>query len=112
VPEFRNQSYRHNLASLNTLVLVIFTEDKTVMPKESAWFGSEAIPEPEQDKQKIIAPKTLIPMRLQPLYTEDWIGLRTLDKKGGVVFEACVGAHMELGGCWESLVRQYVGGKM
>jgi palmitoyl-protein thioesterase len=110
VRESRNQSYGHNLASLSTLVLVIFTEDKTVVPKESAWFGSEAGAEPDRDEQEIFEPsKTLIPMRLQPLYKEDWIGLRALDKRGGVVFEACVGEHMELGGCWESLIRQYVG---
>ena len=90
-----------------------------MIPKESAWFGSEA----ENDRfdtygdaQKALARtvgevnKTIIPMRLQPLYKEDWIGLRTLDENGRVVFEACAGEHMEMGECWEALVRQYVGG--
>lgn len=111
IPESRNQIYGHNLASLRTLVLVIFTEDKTVVPKESAWFGSEAGDEFDRDEQRIFeSNNTLIPMRLQRLYKEDWIGLRTLDKRGGVVFEACVGEHMEINECWEPLVRQYVGG--
>ena len=111
IPENRNQSYAHNLASLHTLVLVIFTQDKTVVPKESAWFGSEAGVELDRDEQRVFGlNKVVIPMRLQPLYKEDWIGLRTLDQRGGVVFEACVGEHMEIKECWEPLVRQYIGG--
>ncbi|RDB24914.1 Palmitoyl-protein thioesterase 1 [Hypsizygus marmoreus] len=112
VPESRNHTYASNLASLNKLVLVLFTEDKTAVPKESAWFGSEAEPSLRFDEQEVItaADKTLIPMRHQPLYLEDWIGLRRLDEKGGVDFDACVGEHMQMGDCWERLVRKYVGG--
>jgi palmitoyl-protein thioesterase len=111
IPETRNQSYGHNLASLHTLVLVIFTEDKTVVPKESAWFGSEAGDKSDGDQQRVFElNKIVIPMRLQPLYKEDWIGLRTLDEREGVVFEACVGEHMQIKDCWERVVRQYVGG--
>ena len=113
IPESRNQSYGHNLASLRTLVLVIFTEDKTVVPKESAWFGSEAGDEFNGNEQRVFETnKVVIPMRLQPLYKEDWIGLRTLDNKGGVVFESCIGEHMQIKECWERLVRQYVGGRL
>ena len=32
--------YKKNLASLDALVLALFSEDKTVVPKESGWFGS------------------------------------------------------------------------
>lgn len=32
--------YKKNLASLDALVLILFSEDKTVVPKESGWFGS------------------------------------------------------------------------
>lgn len=94
------------------LVLVIFTEDKTVVPKESAWFGSEAVDEFASRDQQVFgeADKTIVPMRLQPLYQEDWIGLRKLDERGGVVFDACVGEHMQMGDCWQELVRKYVGG--
>ena len=112
-PEARNQTYAHNLASLNHLVLVLFTEDKTVIPKESSWFGSEAdIPSDDSAAQRplSLADRVVIPMHLQPLYKEDWIGLRKLDEKGGVVFDSCVGEHMQMGDCWERLVRQYVGG--
>ncbi|KAG6866627.1 hypothetical protein C0991_000737 [Blastosporella zonata] len=114
IPGSRNDSYARNLASLNKLILVLFTEDKTVVPKESAWFGSEAPPanfHPEE-QQPLIDPATkeLIPMHLQPLYLEDWIGLRQLDERGGVVFDTCVGEHMQMGECWEGLVKEFVGG--
>ncbi|TFK75345.1 alpha/beta-hydrolase [Pluteus cervinus] len=115
ISEQRNETYAQNFASLNTLVLLIFEDDRTVVPKESAWFGSE---QPAEDiktdnSQIVFRPQradNIIPMRSQPLYTEDWIGLRQLDERGAVVFDACNGEHMHMGDCWERIVRQYVGG--
>ena len=49
-------------------------------------------------------------MRLQPIYVNDTIGLRTLDERGDLVLETCEGQHMELSDCWEPLVKKYVGG--
>lgn len=112
LPDSRNDTYARRLATLNKLVLVIFTEDQTVVPKESAWFGSEAIQENFGSEQipMGLADKTIIPMRLQPLYREDWIGLRELDERGDVVLDVCQGEHMQIGECWERLVREYAGG--
>ncbi|KAH7926689.1 alpha/beta-hydrolase [Leucogyrophana mollusca] len=120
----RNETYAANLATLSNLVLVLFAQDKTVVPKESAWFGSEAPPQDDdampfglgsqvpltgsellQSKQE----KTIVPMRLQPLYAEDWIGLRTLDERGAVTLATCPGEHMQLTGCWEDLVGKWIG---
>jgi len=130
VPDSRNETYAQNLATLDNLVLVLFSKDKTVVPKESAWFGSEAIDDeirqPElsrkgygafKDQEQVslgagarrAEEKTIIPMRLQPLYTEDWIGLRELDERGSVIFETCEGEHMQMGDCWEDLVKRFVG---
>ncbi|KII92487.1 hypothetical protein PLICRDRAFT_37259 [Plicaturopsis crispa FD-325 SS-3] len=53
--------------------------------------------------------KTIIPLRLQPLYTQDWLGLRSLDKRGGIVLGTCPGAHMELTGCWDDFVKEWCG---
>jgi palmitoyl-protein thioesterase len=125
LPSSRKETYAENLVSLHNLVLVLFAEDKTVVPKESAWFGSEAPPEqvallsqsildshPDQeplDHALRIQEKNIVPMELQPLYTEDWIGLRTLDERGAVVFATCPGEHMQLTGCWEDLVGTWIG---
>lgn len=116
VPASRNETYSRNLASIKHLVLVLFTEDETVVPKESAWFGAEEL---EQDAMKSGVQRPLfslnsglriLPMRLQPIYLENWIGLRELDERGGIVFETCKGKHMQMGDCWEDLVREFVGG--
>lgn len=115
VPDQRNQTYAANLASLSNLVLVLFTEDKTVVPKESAWFGSEPIPAPDYSAQSRFTAwngDDRIPMRKQPLYLEDWIGLRKLDEKGGVTLKICKGEHMEMNACWREIVAPYIGGEM
>jgi palmitoyl-protein thioesterase len=130
-PQSLNTTYRENLVTLNKLVLILFEYDKTVVPKESSWFGSEA---PSTDdvlysaaehssriysnsEQVVMGhtatmEKTMIPMRLQPLYTEDWIGLRQLDERGDVVLDSCPGEHMQLTNCWEPFVKKYTGGEV
>jgi len=122
LPISRNATYARNVASLNALVLVLFTEDQTVVPKESAWFGSEVVSGTDElqsfseSDQKVLstvaerADKVTIPMREQPLYRDDWIGLRELDERNRVVFDVCEGEHMQISACWERIVRQYVGG--
>ncbi|KAG2043508.1 palmitoyl-protein thioesterase [Suillus americanus] len=122
LPSSRNSSYADNLASLNKLILVLFLQDKTVIPKESAWFGSEQPPEDitmdqpsGSDQTPMLSPpnaKDIIPMRLQTLYKEDWIGLRQLDECGGIEFVACQGQHMQIGDCWKGLVAEWVGGSL
>ncbi|KAH8119193.1 palmitoyl-protein thioesterase [Phellopilus nigrolimitatus] len=114
IPTTVNQTYAANLATLSNLVLILFSEDKTVVPKESAWFGSYAPPEEdESDMISAIRAKTILPMRLQPTYLADTFGLRKLDERGAVVLEICEGEHMQIAQeCWEPLVRRYVGGKL
>ncbi|KAF8556342.1 palmitoyl-protein thioesterase [Imleria badia] len=121
-PAARKQAYAENFASLQHLILVLFAEDETAVPKESAWFGSEAPPEqdmhyldrfPEQvHLGQLAQEKTIVPMKLQPLYTEDWIGLRILDERGAVDLVTCPGRHMQLTGCWESLAEKWIGGTL
>lgn len=106
IPDTHNATYAKNLPRLNKLVLVLFSKDVTVVPKESAWFGSHA---PSDDT--FPGEKMVIPMRMQELYLRDTIGLKRLDKKGGVVFKTCDGVHMQLtDDCWRPLVEEFVGG--
>ncbi|KDR75371.1 hypothetical protein GALMADRAFT_249405 [Galerina marginata CBS 339.88] len=119
IPNSRNETYAGNLASLKNLVLVLFTEDKTVVPKESAWFGAEVIEEEETPvkqfplslSKNLNSERNVVPMRLQPIYLENWIGLQELDGRGGIVFETCKGEHMQLGDCWKDLVIKFAGGR-
>ena len=104
IPVSRNATYARNFAALDALVLVLFAEDTMVVPKESSWFGSYA---PAEDA----AEKTIIPMRLQPLYTKNRIGLRTLDERGDLDLVTCESEHMHLSTeCWEPIIKKYVGG--
>jgi len=100
VEDSRNATYAKNLATLDHLVLILFSNDKTVVPKETAWFGSYS--EDGDD--------SLVHMREHPMYTEDWIGLRELDERGAIELKTCKGEHMQLThDCWEPLVREYTG---
>ena len=113
----RNGTFKSNLASLRNLVLVIFTEDKTVVPKESAWFGAEVVigegklaDSPQSPQSLSNTQKVVLPMRMQPIYLENWIGLRNLDLRRAIIFEKCEGEHMQLGHCWEPIVKKFAGG--
>lgn len=104
-----NDTYADNLASLENLVLILFSEDKTVVPKESSWFGSYE-PTDENSVTLLGAERPIIPMRLQPTYIADTFGLRTLDERGAVVLEVCEGEHMRISEeCWKPLVERFVG---
>ncbi|KAF8502206.1 Alpha/Beta hydrolase protein [Russula emetica] len=109
----KNETYAANLGQLDALVLVLFAQDRTVIPKESSWFGSyPAIPALEREEEEDGGEKAIVPMREQPLYVEDWIGLRTLDESGRVVLVSCNAEHMRLSfECWQPLVEKYVGSR-
>ncbi|EFJ40725.1 hypothetical protein VOLCADRAFT_84379 [Volvox carteri f. nagariensis] len=96
-PEGRNPLYGNNLASLERLVLYRFSDDDTVVPRDSAWFSFF-------DGQR------LVPLYDQPLYKEDWIGLRSLDERGQLVLEEAPGAHMQFTLQWfaDNVIRKYL----
>ncbi|CAI2173438.1 5408_t:CDS:2 [Funneliformis geosporum] len=81
---FKNETYKANLRSLNKLVLIRFTKDNTVVPKDSAWFSF-------YDTKG-----ELLDLFHQPIYTEDWIGLKSLYENGKLEFKDCEGAHMQI----------------
>ena len=91
------------------------------MPKESSWFGSYPPEEEDDDALSEVfgsenreegGGKAIVPMREQPLYVEDWIGLRALDESGRVILASCDGEHMQLSAeCWRPLVEKYVGSR-
>jgi palmitoyl-protein thioesterase len=104
-----------NLAQLDVLVLVLvlFTQDRTVIPRESPRFGSyPSVPAPEREEEEDGWEKAIVSMREQPLYVEDWIGLRTLDGSGRVVLVSCDTEYMRLSlECWQPLVEKYAGSR-
>ncbi|SPQ25393.1 17347551-0a19-473c-95bb-0e093a496657 [Thermothielavioides terrestris] len=79
----KNEAYKKNIEKLESFVMYMFEEDKTVIPKESAWFGE-------------VNGTESTPLRARKLYSEDWLGLRALDRKGGLKFRTAPGEHMKL----------------
>lgn len=81
----KNARYKERLAKLEKFLMVVFEGDETVVPKESGWFA-------EVDSVS----GAVTELRDRRLYREDWLGLRMLDEKGGLVFRTAPGKHMEL----------------
>jgi len=86
----KNATYKENLVTLNLFVMVKFTEDTMVYPRESEWFEFFA---PGQDK-------FIVPLNQSQIYTEDWIGLQELDANNKLVFIPCVGNHLQFTEQW------------
>lgn len=81
----KNKTYAENMARLDHFVMYLFEDDTTVIPKESGWFAQVNATSGEVTE-----------LRDRAIYKEDWIGLRKLDEKGGLVFETTEGGHMQL----------------
>ena len=79
----KNTTYADNIARLNKFVMYMFADDETVIPKQSAWFA-------EYNKTS----RVVTPLAERRIYTEDWIGLRRLAEKGGLVYDLLKGEHM------------------
>lgn len=92
------------LGKLENVVAVAFEEDMTVFPAKTAHWAT-VNPENVTD---------VVELHDQPLYEQDWIGLRKLDKRGALVLDWCPGPHMDIGGeggCGEKLVEKWIGWK-
>lgn len=81
----KKAEYAKRLAALEKFVMFVFEDDKTVVPKESGWFA-----EVNETSGEVTD------LRDRAIYLEDWIGLKALDEKGGLVFESVEGEHMAL----------------
>jgi len=91
----KNQTYKQNLMSLNQFVMVMFTEDTMVQPKQSEWFEFYA---PGQDR-------VVVPLNESQIYTEDWLGLQQMDQQGQLQFIPCPGNHLQFTQDW---FKQYI----
>ncbi|XP_033645194.1 palmitoyl-protein thioesterase 1-like [Asterias rubens] len=85
-----NMAYKVNLQKLKKFVMVMFTEDTMVQPKESEWFGFY---KPGQTKE-------LYTLQESPLYTEDKLGLKAMDQAGKLVFLKAPFDHLQFTQEW------------
>ena len=97
--ELKNSTYMKNLARVRKFVMYMFEEDQLVHPKESAWFAEVNATTGE-----------VTPLEERRLYTEDWIGLKGVAERGGLVFRTAPGGHMQIGeGLMRETIREFFG---
>lgn len=91
----KNSTYKERFASLENLVLIMFEQDTILIPKETSWFGYY----PDGAFEPVLSAQETV------LYTEDWIGLKTLDEAGKVKFINVSGNHLSIS---KSDMKKYV----
>jgi len=82
----QNNDYKNNLLKIKNLVLVKFTKDNMVVPKESEWFGYY----PENNSSYVLD------IKQTDLYKDDRIGLKTLKESNRLKFIAVDGDHLQI----------------
>ena len=70
---------------LQKFVMVKFDQDSTVVPRGTEWFGFYRLGQAQE----------MLNYNETQLYSEDWIGLRSLDEEGKVDFLATEGDHLQ-----------------
>ncbi|CAI4222714.1 unnamed protein product [Auanema sp. JU1783] len=83
--DIKKKMYRKNLLKLKNMLLIKFTKDKMIIPKESSWF-------------QYFAPgtKDIQPLNETKLYKDDMIGLKKLVESGKVKFLEIEGDHLQI----------------
>ncbi len=88
----KNETYKQRLSSLARFVMFRFTNDTTVEPRDSAIFSMQNGDD-------------LVPLQQLPLFTEDWLGLRTLAQvRGARTFAVRFGLQTRTCSCLTRLV--------
>lgn len=83
--EVKNETYKKNMMKLDRFAMYTFSEDTTVVPKQSGWFSEVNRTSDKETK-----------LRDRALYKEDWLGLKYLDERGRLDFREAEGPHMSL----------------
>jgi len=81
----KNATYKGRVASLEHFVMVQFLQDSVVYPFQSEWFGFYADGSNTQ----------LQTLQQSPIYTQDWLGLKTLDQRGALSFFEVDANHLQ-----------------
>lgn len=91
----KNATYAENNAQLKRLVLIMFDDDETVVPKQSAWFQ-------EFNSTSYV----VTPLEDRDLYRQDWLGLKSIPSINYLLFP---GVHMEISHSdFSAVVRKYL----
>lgn len=92
-----NEDYVENLQKLEKFVMVKFSNDTMVTPRESSWFQFYV---PGQDK-------AIAPLSESRVYQR--LGLDKLDRNGKLIFHECEGNHLQFPRGWlKDTLMQYL----
>ncbi|KAH8066834.1 palmitoyl-(protein) hydrolase [Aureococcus anophagefferens] len=80
-----NETYKRNFVSVDKWIMVKAEKDTMIHPNEGEHWGAFA----DGSLKKVL------PMRETPWYVEDLFGLKTVDERGGIFFNATAGDHMQ-----------------
>ena len=91
LPHINNEEYddetqvarKERFSALNGALLMMFTEDSMVYPKESEWF------------QQLDQDGNVMPLEESDFYKNDNIGVKTLNEAGKIQFVSVVGDHLQ-----------------
>ncbi|KAL9131602.1 MAG: hypothetical protein Q9217_000490 [Psora testacea] len=83
----KNVTYKENMKKLERFVMYMFSDDTTVVPKETAYFD-EVIGTGDEAK--------ITKLKDREIYKEDWLGLKDLDQSGRLEFRVAEGGHMQI----------------
>ena len=101
VKDKKKPEYKSALLGLKNLVLVKWSNDTSIVPKESSHFGFYNI---GQDR-------TTHSLQEMELYKEDWLGLKVLQEEGKLHFKTMQGDHMDFDWDWitANIVEAFLG---
>ncbi|CAH8562469.1 unnamed protein product [Schistosoma turkestanicum] len=85
-----NEIYREKMKNIQRLVLVKFSDDSIVIPKESEWFGF----------YQHGSTTNITALQESKLYTEDRLGIQHLDKRGDLHLIEKDGDHLHFDLNW------------
>lgn len=83
-----NSEYVENLQKIDKFVMVKFSQDTMVEPRESSWFQFY---EPGQDER-------IVPLNESRVYTR--LGLDKMDQEGKLIYHECDGNHLQFPRNW------------
>lgn len=81
--EIKNQSYKDRILNLEKVVLIKFSSDTMIIPKETAWF------------QYYTADGTVQNLQDSDFYINDYIGIKYLNEQNKINFVELQGNHLE-----------------
>ncbi len=81
----KNNEYKKRMEDLEKVVLIKFTEDTMIIPRETAWF----------EFYESGNGKEVVPLEESRFYKEDYIGVRKLNEEGRINFVGVKGNHLQ-----------------